>query len=104
MSLPPQVRYAFLRTRVRPFIGLKGGLMANYTDFGAGRFAAPMIGVAYGRFALHVGYEWMMCGYRSFNMTWPEGSNPYLDPGYFDGYRGSDIGKNSLTVGLSFFF
>lgn len=99
-----QVRYAFLDTAFRPFVGIKGGLIANLSEYGAGRFATPQVGFMFKRFALNVGYEWMMCSYRDVTMSWPSGANPYMDPGYISGYSGFDSGRNSLTVGVSIFF
>ncbi len=51
------VKYSFMKSFVTPFVDLRGGAIADITDYGASLFINPAIGVDIARFSLKVGYE-----------------------------------------------
>ncbi len=99
-----QVKYLAGSGVARPFLDLKGGLLLNYTSSGTGRFVEPSVGFSYKRLGFSIGYEMMMCRYRTPLIEQAGNGSPYTDPIHIVGYSAFDRGKNSLVLGISYTF
>ena len=54
------IKYSFTKKLASPFVGLKGGAIADITNRGIRTFANPAVGLDIARFSLKVGYEYQL--------------------------------------------
>lgn len=83
---------------------LKGGLVADFTSSGTGRYICPSVGVSYRRIGIKIGYDLMRMRYRQPLVSYPEGADKLKDPYYVVGYSGIERGARSLMIGFTYRF
>lgn len=99
------IRYTVpLKSATRPFIDVRGGFLADITNAGVGRFIRPSVGVRYNNLGISVGAEVMMCKYITETQTMTGDVNVMGNPVYSTSYSGTDRGKNSVFLSVSYSF